>query len=56
VLSDAERMRSWVEVGGDSDHLPIILQLKKENNKPPSSFKFNSKWIEDKGFINLVRS
>jgi hypothetical protein len=33
---------------------PILLQVEKEDNKPPISFKFNSKWLEDE-VGNLVK-
>jgi hypothetical protein len=41
IMLEVERIRSWVKVGGDYDHLSIILQTDKEECKPTSYFKFN---------------
>jgi hypothetical protein len=31
---EVERIRTWVEVGGGLDHLPIIIQIEKYDSKP----------------------
>jgi hypothetical protein len=46
LMSDHNRIRTWVEVGGESNHLLIFLQITREECKPPSPFKFNSGWLE----------
>jgi len=54
-LSDSIRTRSWVEVRDDFEHLSILLHLEKEDSKPHRSFKFNSRWLEDEGFLNSIK-
>jgi hypothetical protein len=39
---------------GFSDHCAIILQMDRQNDKPPSPFKFNPLWLEDVEYMNLV--
>jgi len=46
----------WVECGGISDHSLIMLEVKGGISKPPYPFKFNSGWLLDEGYINLVSS
>jgi hypothetical protein len=40
LIEKIEHYQSWVRVGGDFDHCPILLQIEKKNEKPPSPFKF----------------
>lgn len=42
--------------GGESDHNPILLEISSDACKPPCPFKFNSAWISDPGFCDLVKS
>lgn len=44
----------WVGVGGGSNHHPIFLELKGGFKNPRSPFKFNSTWIKEKSFHNLM--
>jgi len=44
----------WVASGGISDHSPIFLELKGNSSKCPSPFKFNSSWLLESTFCNLV--
>lgn len=55
IMDDPKRIRSCVEVGGESGHLPIMFYIAKEDRKPPSPFKFNSTWLEDEEILNLVK-
>jgi hypothetical protein len=48
--------KSWVEIGGGSDHNPIYLKFVKDKEKPSTLFKFNWIWLEDEGFVELVKS
>jgi hypothetical protein len=41
-------------VGGSLDHCPILLQLEKEDEKPPGPFKFNHAWIGEEDFHRLI--
>lgn len=42
-------------VGGVApDYLPLLMQIEKEDNKPPEPFKFNDTWLEEEWFRNLV--
>eukprot|EP00253_Pinus_taeda_P033136 PITA_33136 len=47
--------RQWVEEGGPSDHSPIFLDLSKSPPKPPTSFKFNSAWLQEPSFNQLFK-
>ena len=49
-------VKTWVEVGGLSDHLPIILQLESPKSKSANMFKFNPTWLVDDEFNSLVKS
>jgi len=40
--------------GRFSNHLPILLQIDKDDQKPPRPFKFNHKRLEDEGLTNMV--
>ena len=41
--------------GGISDHCPIFLEFRGQRRKPPSPFKFNSRWLKDEGFQSLIK-
>ena len=47
-------VRQWVGSGGNSDHFPIFLEIKKGPTNPPSPLKFNKNWLHDESFKNLV--
>lgn len=36
------------------DHLPIILQLEKEDLKPTKPFKFNHTWLEEERIEEMI--
>lgn len=42
--------------GGESNHNPILLEIRSNARKPPSPFKFNSAWVSDPDFCELVKS
>jgi hypothetical protein len=41
--------------GGDSNHLPILLEITSMGKYLPSPFKFNSIWLEVDRFRELVK-
>jgi len=47
--------KQWVGTRGDSDHLPILLELKGPSRKPRSPFKFNPAWLKDPSYNSLVK-
>jgi hypothetical protein len=47
--------RQWVGSGGESDHHPIFLEVAGRPKKPASPFKFNSSWLQEEDFLNLVK-
>jgi hypothetical protein len=47
--------RQWTGSGGESDHFPIFLELAGASRKPTSPFKFNSAWLKEESFLNLVK-
>lgn len=40
---------------GNSNHLPILLELSKPPKKPTTPFKFNSSWLQEDSFNKLFR-
>eukprot|EP00253_Pinus_taeda_P010711 PITA_10711 len=48
-------IRQWVGEGGNSDHFPILLEIKKPPPKPASPFKFNAAWLQEESFNTLFR-
>lgn len=56
LASSMFQLRQWVDDGGELDHNPIVLDLKGDIRKCPSSFKFNVGWLKDSNFIALVNS
>ena len=50
------RYRLWVCNTRILDHMPVILQVDNEFRKVSYPFKFNSVWLEDTYFVDLVRT
>jgi len=48
-------MRQWIGSGGQSDHFPIFLEMRKDPSKPASPLKFNKIWLKDESFIKLIK-
>ena len=44
----------WVEVGGLSYHLPILLLMERQEHKPAPPFKFDPSWIQEEEYKKLV--
>jgi hypothetical protein len=55
-LSTLGLSRTWVEYPFISDHAPILLQLEKSPLYRVFPFKFNSQWLQNTEFINLVHT
>ena len=55
LIKDDLILKSEVETGGNSDHLPIVLTIKSPEVKPPSPFKFKPQWLEEEEFRNLIK-
>lgn len=55
ILNDYFGIREWIGSGGDSDHFHIFLEMSKVGNKPPSPFKYNPSWLEEKEFVTLLK-
>ena len=47
-------VETQVEVGGLFDHLPILLGLQEQEQKPASPFKFNPSWLQEEEYQKLV--
>ena len=47
-------LQSMVEIGGNSDHPPIVLKIRVPEEKPPSPFKFNPQWLEEEDDKTLI--
>ena len=55
LAHEVELVRQWVGTGGISDHSPIFFEMRGRTRKPPSPFKFNSGWLKDSSFCDLVK-
>jgi hypothetical protein len=55
LMSELNRVRSWVKFRGGLDHLSILIQLEKQDLKPASPLKFNPVWLEDEDCLKLVK-
>lgn len=44
-----------MEWGRESDHNPILLEIKGGALKPPSPFKFNASWVSDPDLCDLLK-
>ena len=53
-LSGSLIIRTWVEVGGLSDHLPFLLQIQNPEAKPVAPFKFNPEWLLEEYYQRLI--
>ena len=42
--------------GGESDHCPIVLELRGGTQRPPSPFKFNAAWVADSTYVDLLKA
>jgi hypothetical protein len=56
LVASQLQFKQWVGCGGESDHLPILLEIGGDFWKPASPFKFNSTWLKDEEFHALVKS
>eukprot|EP00253_Pinus_taeda_P017821 PITA_17821 len=54
LLSTGYNYGQWVGSGGISNHLSIYLEIRGGLNKPKASFKFNSSWLKEETYINMV--
>lgn len=44
----------WIEVGCESNHHPIFIEVNGNINKLGSPFKFNASWLKYTSFHNIV--
>lgn len=56
LVNSQLQIKKWVCNGGESDHLPILLEIGGDFKTPTSPFKFNSAWLKDEKFHALVKS
>jgi hypothetical protein len=55
LLESSDLVRQWVTYGGESDHLPILIEFRAKNRRVVSPFKFFEGWLNDPTFLDLVR-
>jgi len=48
-------VRQWIGSGGESIHFPILIEEVGEKKKPTIPFKFNSSWLKEESYIDLVK-
>ena len=53
-LSGSLIFRTWVEVGGLLDHLPVLLQIQNIETKLTAPFKFNPAWLLEEYYRKLI--
>jgi hypothetical protein len=56
LLNPSHLARAWIDLPYLSDHTPICLQLGKGNLGSSYPFKFNSAWLLEPAFDQIVRS
>jgi len=44
-----------VGLRGESNHHPIFLEVAGDSRKLASPFKFNSAWLKEEEFLNLLK-
>jgi hypothetical protein len=50
------QFRQWIGSGGESDHSPVWFEMEGGPQNPATPFKFNSSWLKDESFQQLVKS
>jgi len=55
-LNQVWKWSSWVLVGGNFDHLPILLKLELHGKNLPSSLKFYESWLKEEEYISLIKN
>jgi exonuclease III len=48
--------RAWVDYPFVSDHAPLLIQFENAPVYKPFPFKFNSLWLQEADFVNLVQN
>lgn len=54
LLATLTNFHQWVGSGGISNHSPIYLELAGPSQKSRAPFNFNSTWLLDPGYHELV--
>ena len=47
-------LQATVEMGGNSDHPPIVLTIISSEEKPFTPFKLKPRWLVEKEYRNLI--
>ena len=47
LIRDDLILQAVVEMGGNSNHQPIVLTVRTPEVKPPSPFKFKPQWMDE---------
>jgi hypothetical protein len=50
MFSKNEMYKSWIGVGGVSNHIPIMFKIQNEMGKLPFPFKFNTRGLDDEEY------
>jgi hypothetical protein len=50
------QFRQRIGSRGELDHSPVWIELEGTPNKSATPFKFNTSWINDEGFQQLIRT
>ena len=56
LISSLPRHRVWAHRCGISDHFPILLKWREQQNPCAYPYKFNQSWLGNKDFINMIQT
>ena len=48
--------RKWLDFGGESNHLPICIEISNSPKKPVIPFKFCVAWLKNEEVIWLIQT
>ena len=54
LLYESLIIKYWVEVGGLSDHLSVLLQIQNPETKLAALFKFNPNWMKEEDYRKMI--
>ena len=55
LVEKVERYNYWVGNNGLCGHLLILIQLEKDDIKPPLPFKYNHDWLAEEYFRLIIK-
>ena len=56
LIEKALMFKQWVDLGADSNHLPICLEILRNPKKPAIPFKFCAAWLKNEEVLSLIHT